>query len=93
MENFKREKNPLIDTFATAQQLMEALDQRVGTQKWHIEYDSAEESLYFGITEKREVYVISSRDDKNIFVQSFPTIYDAEQFVKTYVSAREAGTQ
>jgi len=91
MEEFKREKNPFIDTFATAHELKEALNQRVGIQDWRAIHSPTEETIYFGTTESGEAHLISSRDNKNMFLQSFPTIRNAEEFLKGYTSNWEKG--
>ena len=83
MEKFEKE-NPFMQRYETDQELKEAIDKKIGRPlNWQLLKKTESEALYVGIDPVTEtVYVISSKEHDNVFLETFNSLSEALASVK-----------
>jgi hypothetical protein len=96
MENFEQPKSPWVDSYRTPKELQDALEATVGRkidwQRGDVAV-SESESMSMGVDnsgERFHVYVLSSKDGDNRYIEDLGTIPEARQFIQ---DAREAANK
>ena len=83
MEKFEKE-NPFMQRYETDKELKEAIDKKIGRPlNWQLLKKTESETIYVGIDPVMEtVYVISSKEHDNVFVETFGSLSEALNSVK-----------
>jgi len=83
MEKFEKE-NPFMQRYETDQELKKAIDKKIGRPlSWQLLKKTEGEALYAGLDPVLEtVYVISSKEHDNVFVETFGSLSEALSSVK-----------
>ena len=83
MEKFEKE-NPFMQRYETDKELKEAIDKKIGRPlNWQLLKKTENEALYAGIDPVLEtVYIISSKEHDNVFMETFSSLSEALASVK-----------